>query len=739
MHFLQREVRDNETAGAVSRRALLRLVMQGSGALVLGAGAGVAVPSAATSITESGAATAKPGADLRFNAFLKITPDNKVTVVLKHLDMGQGVTTGLTALVAEELDASWDQVHFEFAPSDAKQYNNLFWGPAQGTGGSTSIANSWTQLRTAGAAARAMLVAAAAKKWQVPEARIQVSDGVVSAAHGNKNHRASFGELAADAAKMPVPEAPRLKSAQEFKLIGKRLPRKDSLDKTTGKAVYTQDMRLPGMLTAVVLYPPKLFAKLTAVDSAQAKAVPGVVAVVQIPRGAAVLAEGYWPAQKARALLQAKWDFSACETRSSATLFQDFAAAARADGTVAKSRGDAPAVLQAAQRRFDAEYHIQYLAHATMEPMNCVVYFTGSECDLWFGSQMPTSDQHETAAALGIPPEKVRVHTLYAGGSFGRRACPGDYVMDAVAIARQMPGRPVKMVWSREDDMRNGKFRPMAVHRVEAALDDRGRPSAWRHHAVAQPVLRGSPFEGFIQGPIEGTVVEGIEDTAYAIPNLLVRGTEMKAAVSTLWWRSVGHSGNAFVMETFIDRLAREAKADAVQFRRDLLAQEPRYLGVLNLAADKAGWGKSLAKNRGRGVAVHKAMGSWVAQVAEVTLGDDGSYKIDRVVCAIDCGLAVNPDVVAAQMEGSIGFALGQVLGEEITLKDGAVMQSNFTDYAVLRLADMPRVEVYIVPSAENPSGVGEPGVPPLAPAVANALTSATGKYFTRLPIGRKV
>lgn len=734
MYFLNHRANSGSSAPAefsgLSRRGFLKSVTAGGGLLI-----GCAtLPVIAGNPSKSPASIAT-GEALVFNAFVKITPDNLVTVVVKHLDMGQGVSTGLTTLVAEELDASWEQMRWESAPADATRYNNLFWGPSQGTGGSTAIANSWEQLRKAGAAARAMLVAAAAEQWKLPAKDITVNNGLVS--HGEK--RATFGELAAQAAQMPVPESPALKDPKTFRLIGNQVSRKDSHDKTNGSAIYTQDIQLPGMLTAVVLYPPKLFGKVAKVNATRAKGIPGVVAVVEIPRGVAVVAEGFWPAQQARKLLDVEWDLSGCETRSSEELFKTYSETARQAGHTVKSQGDTAAVLAKTAKVIEAEYQLPFLSHAAIEPMNCVVKVSKHACDLWYGCQMHTNDRKEVAAATGLPEESVSIHTVYAGGSFGRRASPGEYVMDAVAIAKQVPDRPVKMVWTREDDMRNGKFRPMSVHRLRGAVSPEGKLLAWDHHAVAQPILRGTPFEQFIQGPIDGTVVEGIQDMPYDIPNLSIRATEMKVGVSTLWWRSVGHSGHAFVVETFIDQLARAAGQDPVDFRRQMLAAHPRYLGALNLAAERANWGMPLAKGKGRGIAVHKAMGSWCAQVAEVSVAQDGNYSIDRFVCAIDCGIAVNPDVVKAQMEGSIGFALSAALGEAITLHEGRVVQGNFDTYQPMRIADMPKVEVYIVPSAEPPSGVGEPGVPPTPAALANALRDATGRNFHRMPFGRRV
>lgn len=730
MNFLKRQAiqaQQDSNSSAVSRRTFLQAVSAGRGLLL---GSGFLAGSASVAAAQSLAADAPV-----FNAFIKITPDSKVTMVVKHLDMGQGVSTGLTSLVAEELDASWEQMHWEFAPADASRYNNLFWGPTQGTGGSSSIANSWMQLREAGAAARAMLVAAAAAEWKVPAEEIRVSKGIVS--HGK--HSSSFGALVAKAALLPVPQKPAVKDPKDFQFIGKTIPRKDSPEKTNGQAIYTQDIQLPDMLTALVAYPPQLFGKVKKVDASKAKASPGVVSVVEFPRGVAVVAKNFWAAKKARALLNIEWDLSACETRSSEELFNACHALAEKTGHVLKNEGDSAGALTSAKNVIAAKYELPYITHAAIEPINCVVKVEKKQCELWFACQMPTIDQQEVAAATGVKAEQIKINTLYAGGSFGRRACPNDYVVDAANIAKQVPGRAIKMVWTREDEILNGRYRPMAVHHIRGAVSPDGKALAWQHHAVAQAILRGTPFEGFIRGAVDGTVAEGIEDMHYAIPNLQVQASEIPIKVSTLWWRSVGHSGNAFVVETFIDQLAKAAKKDPVIFRRELLANTPRALGVLNLVAEKSDWKKSLPKGVTRGIAVHKSFGTWVAQVAEVRVNADKSFKVERVICAVDCGVAVNPDVIRAQMEGGIGMGLSAALGEAITLKNGVVEQSNYHQYQLMRISAMPKVEVHIVPSAEMPSGVGEPGLPPIAGAVANALFAATGKPVTKLPLGNKV
>ena len=673
------------------------------------------------------------------NAFVRIGADNRVTVIAKHLEMGQGTYTGLATLVAEELDAAWEQVRVEGAPADAGRYRNLFWGPAQGTGGSTAIANSWEQMRKAGAAARAMLVAAAAARWQVPADEIVVRDGVLS--HAASGQQATFGDLASAAAEQPVPEDAALKDPSAFRLIGSRLPRKDSPEKTNGTAVFTQDLRLPGMLTAVVAHPPRFGATVKAFDEQAARAVPGVAGVVKIPNGVAVLGRDTWSAIRGREALGIDWEESAAFTRGSVEILGDYRTLAAGPGLVAREEGDAETAMAGAARTLGADFEFPYLAHAAMEPMDCVVQLSDGGCEIWNGEQMQTGDQAAVAAVLGIAPEQVRINMLYAGGSFGRRANPAaDYVLEAVAIAKGFAeaggGRvPVKMVWLREDDMRAGWYRPLYLHRIAAGLDAGGKPVAWQHRIVGQSIAAGSPFEpALVKDGVDQTSVEGASNVPYAVPNIRVDLHTTTLPVPVQWWRSVGSTHTAFVVETFIDELAVAAGEDPVAYRRALLKAHPRHLGVLELAAEKAGWGTPMSAGRGRGIAVHESFNSYVAEVAEVTVDRD-RFTVDRVVIAVDCGVAVNPDIVKAQMEGGMAYGLSAALMSEITLTEGRVDQSNFHDYEVLRIDQMPEVEVHIVQSAEPPTGVGEPATPVIAPAVANALAAATGKRLRRLPL----
>ncbi len=684
-------------------------------------------------------AAAGAGGEFAPNAFVRIAPDNTVTIIAKHIEFGQGSFTGLATILAEELDADWAQVRVEAAPADVSRYANTLFG-AQGTGGSTAIANSYRQLREAGAAARFMLVQAAAKEWGVTPEEITVAKGVLS--HAASGKRATFGELAARAAGIKPPAAGtlKLKDPARFTLIGTRLPRKDTPEKITGTAIYTFDVKLPGMLTALVARPPRFGAKVKSFDAKAAKAVKGVVDVIAIPTGVAVLAEGFWAAKLGRDALTVEWDETNAERRGTADILAEYRALLDTPGAVARKDGAADMALASAAKVIEAVYEYPYLAHAPMEPVNCVVQLGKDTCEIWSGCQFPSIDQNVAASVAGLRPEQVIIHTLYAGGSFGRRATPsGDFTFEAVSIAKAIGGRaPVRLLWTREDDIRGGLYRPLYVHRLRAGLDAAGNPIAWEHRIVGQSIIAGSPFEAaLVKNGIDGTSVEGASNLPYAIPNMLVDLKTTKVGVPVLWWRAVGSTHTAFSCETMIDELAEAAGKDPVEFRRALLAKHPRHLAVMNLAAEKAGWGTPLPEGRARGIAVHESFNSFVAQVAEVRLTDDGRVKVERVVCAVDCGLAINPDVIAAQMEGGIGYGLGAILNNAITLREGLVEQSNFHDYQPFRIGEMPGVEVHIVPSAADPTGVGEPGVPPIGPAVANAVYRLTGKRIRSLPFSQ--
>ena len=723
----------------LSRRAFIKGGLSAGGGLLLG----LHLPARAQML-DAGPGLA--GGDERAagsfepNAFVRIGADDSVTVISKHLEMGQGSYTGLATLVAEELDAAWSQIRVEGAPADAGRYNNLFWGQAQGTGGSTAIANSFQQMRQAGAAARAMLVSAAAERWGVPAAEIQVDAGVVSHPAG---HRARFGALAEAAADQPVPESPALKDPKDFRLIGNpTIRRTDAPPKTDGSALFTQDVMLPGMLVAMVAHPPRFGARVKSFDASKAEAMPGVVKVARIPSGVAVLARDTWTARSARDALVVDWDGSEAMTEGSEQILARYRELAATPGSVARTEGDAAAALASAASVIEAEFTAPFLAHAAMEPLDCVIepaQIGGKPgVRVYNGEQMQTLDQAMVAGVLGLEPAQVELRMLFAGGSFGRRANPAaDYLVEAAHCFLAAGGEtPVKLQWTREDDTRAGWYRPLYVHRIRAALGDDGKPRAWEQRIVGQSIAAGTPFESMlIKDGIDQTSVEGAANLPYTVPDLQVELHSPKLPVPIQWWRAVGSTHTAFAGECMIDELATAAGQDPVAYRLALLEDHPRHAAVLELAAEKAGWGEPLPEGHGRGVAVHESFGSVVAQVAEVSVRRGGRFKVERVVIAVDCGVAVNPDVIVAQMEGGMGFGLGAALASEIRIVDGAPVQSNFHDYQVLRLADMPRVEVHIVPSAEAPSGVGEPATPVIAPAVANALFAATGQRLRSLPL----
>jgi isoquinoline 1-oxidoreductase subunit beta len=681
-------------------------------------------------------ALADTSKDFAPNAFLRIAPDNSVTVIAKHLEMGQGTYTGLATIVAEELDADWAQIRVESAPADASKYANLAFGTIQGTGGSSAMANSWMQLRNAGATARAMLVAAAAAEWNVPPASLTIERGVVR--HPPSNRQATFGDLAAKAASQPVPDKATLKDPKDFKLIGQKLPRVDIPGKTNGTAQFTIDVTFPNMLVAVLQRPPLFGATVKSFDPTATKAVPGVVEVLQVPRGVAVVAKSFWAAKLGRDALKVEWDDSKAEKRSTTAIMAEYRRLAEQPGKPARKEGDAAAALKGAAKLITATYEFPYLAHAPMEPLDAVVKLDADSCEIWCGDQFQTVDQANAAATAGLKPEQVKIHTLLAGGSFGRRANMGsDYIVEAVSVAKALGanGTPVKLQWTREDDIRGGLYRPLYLHRLEAALDKNGQLVGWQHRIVGQSIIAGTAFAAvMVKDGIDGTSVEGAANLPYAVPNMSVELNTTETGVPVLWWRVVGSSHTAYATEAFIDEIASAAGKDPFAFRQAMLEHHPRHKAVLELAAKAAGWGNPLPKGKGRGIAVAEAFGTYVAQVAEVTVAPNGKVKVDRVVCAVDCGTPINPDVITAQMEGGIGFGLGAALYGAITLKDGQVEQTNFDAYQVLRIDEMPKVEVHIVPSPEAPTGVGEPGVAPVGPAVANAVFAVTGKRLRVLP-----
>jgi isoquinoline 1-oxidoreductase beta subunit len=666
------------------------------------------------------------------NAFVRIGTDDSITVIVNHSEMGQGPYTSIPMVVAEELEADWSKVRYEAAPVDPA-YNHSVYG-IQMTGGSTSTWSEWERLRKAGAAARLMLIAAAAQTWKVEPAACRAENSQVL--HPASGRKLSYGQLAEKAAGLKPPRDVPLKDPRDFKIIGKATRRLDTPEKTNGKAIFGLDVQLPGMLVALVARPPVFGGKVKSFRADKAKAIPGVRHVVQIERGVAVVADGFWAARRGREALEITWDDGPLAGLDSRKQGEEYAELARRPGAVARKAGDAAAALGKAARTFEASYDLPYLAHATMEPINCVADVRADRCEVWTGTQFQTVDRDAAARDAGLKPDQVTLHTTLLGGGFGRRAVPDShFVREAVQLSKAVKA-PVKVIWTREDDMRGGYYRPRAYHQVRAGLDAAGALVAWQQRIVCQSFIAGTPFEAaIIKDGVDETAVEGAKDIPYHIPNLLVDWHKAPGGVPTLWWRSVGHSHSAFVVETFLDELAHAAGKDPYEYRRALLAKQPRHKRVLELAAEKAGWGKPLPEGRGRGLAVHESFGSYVAHVAEVSISPQGKLRVHRVVCAIDCGPVVNPDTVRAQLESGVVFGLTAALYGEITFEKGRVKQRNFHDYPMLRMNEMPVVEAHIVPSTDRMGGVGEPGVPSIAPAVANALFTLTGKRIRRLPI----
>lgn len=664
-----------------------------------------------------------------FNPFVKIDSDNKITVIVKHFEMGQGTTTGLPTILAEELDADWESLIVEFAPADRKLYANLFWHGSQGTGGSSSIANSFMQYRKAGAAARDMLVRAAAAKWNVATSEIKTQKGVLSHASGKTS---TYGEMVGAAAKLKPNEDVALKKQEEFSLIGtKNLSRKDNTSKTDGSAIFAMDVKVPGMVYVVVARPPRFGGKVRSFDDSAARAVRGVVDIQQIPRGIAVYAKNTWAAMKGRKALVVEWDFSESENKSSEEMIAEYRKIMNEPGNNARDDGDVAAAMKVADQKLSLDFYFPFLAHAPMEPQNCVIrYEEGKGAEIWDGCQSPSMTQDAVAKILDLKIEDITINTVYAGGSFGRRAnFTADYAGEAAMAVKAIKGKyPVKLVWSREDDLKGGYYRPMHLEKVDVALDSNKKPSLWQHRVT------GIPFFPIPADKMDKSAVEGLKNLPYDIPNVKVDQHNIQSPISTLWWRSVGHTHTAFSKEVTIDILAEMAEMDPVEFRLNLLKKHPRQANVLKMVAEKAGWTTKLREGWSRGVAVHESFNSFVAQVVEISKDTTGAIKVERVVCVVDCGIVINPDIVRAQMEGGIGYALGTAMRNQISFENGEVVQDNFPDYELLRMSDMPEIEVHIVPSAENPTGVGEPGVPPLAPALGNAIYQATSVRVTSLP-----
>ena len=671
------------------------------------------------------------------NAFLRVAPDNSVTVLVKHSEFGQGTWTGLTTMVAEELDADWSQMRAENAPANVELYASSIFG-VQGTGGSTATPASWMPMRQAGAAARAMIVEAAARRWQVRTSDIAVTAGVVS--HAGSGRSASFGDLVQEATGSTPPSDPQLKTPDRFVLIGKGVPRIDAPEKSNGTAKYGIDVFLEGMLTVAVARQPRFGASLQSFDATAALAVAGVRRVEQIPSGVAVYAEDTWSAFQGRDALDVVWDHSKTETRSSDEMMRVWTQAARAGGAVAEKNGDVEAALTEAAEVLEAEYQFPFLAHAALEPLNGVISLAEDRAEFWMGSQWQTSDQNAAAEVLGLAPEQVAINTTLTGGSFGRRTTQDNhFAAELSQVARAAGAGSYKLIWSREDEMRGGYYRPLTVHYLQGGLDAQGEIVAWRNNVATQSLLAGSAFEQFVVDGIDGSSIEGSRDLPYALPNSQVTLSTMESPVPVLWWRAVGHTHTAYATETFLDELLERGGKDRVQGRLDLLRQDrTRDRGVLERVAEIANWrGPDLGNGLARGVALHKSFNSYVAMIADVS-DEGGQPRIHRVWVAVDCGIAINPAIVEAQISGGLGFGLSAALFEEIRLLDGGEIEtSNYDRYRILRNSEMPEVTVSIVESREDPTGIGEPGTPPIAPAVGNAWRTLTGRTPSRLPFLR--
>jgi isoquinoline 1-oxidoreductase beta subunit len=690
-----------------------------------------------SAVADDAPGATKPGVN-PFVGYIQIAPDDTVTIFSSQMDMGQGIYHGIATLVQEELDADWAKVSVVGALGNTELYGNLpFGGKIQMTGGSSGTASSWERYRRAGATARAMLIAAAAESWKVPGSEIKAENGIVSHASGKS---ATYGALAASAASGSVPANVALKEPSEWKYISNEaLPRYDSAPKSNGRQQYTIDLREPGMLTAVMIHPPLFGATLKSFDASKAKSMKGVVDVVTTPRGVAVIATGMWEAMKAREAVTVDWEDDQAEKRSSREIVAQYRAAADKGGEdVAANVGDVDAAFAKAAKLIEARYEFPYLAHAALEPINAAARMNADgTLEVWGGHQMPDVYQAVAAKVAGIAPDKVIMRVMKTGGGFGRRASvDSDIIVEAVATAKAMGWKaPVKVQWTREDDMRAGRYRPAFIHKMTAALDDSGNLIALRDTLVGQSIGKDSFMEkGLVKNGVDRLSVEGMANQPYAIPNLRVDLTTTTSPVSVLWWRAVGSTHTAYALETFIDEIAHAAGKDPVEFRLTMLKDKPRHAAVLRLAAEKAGWSTPEPAGRFRGIAVAESFHSYVAQVAEISVDKSGRPKVHRVVCAVDCGVAVNPDQVRAQMEGGIGFGLGAIVKSQITLDNGRIVQGNFDGYDVLRIDEMPSVEVHIVKSSAPPTGVGEPGVPPIGPAVANAMFKATGRRIRILP-----
>jgi len=710
----------SDSAATVSRRAFLKASAAAGGGLLLG----FALPFAHDEARAAAAGGFAP------NAFIRIGRDGRIVLVMPYVEMGQGTYTSIPMLIAEELEVELSQVKLEHAPPNEKLYVNPLLG-VQATGNSNAIRGSWKPLREAGATARTMLVTVAAKRWNVDPASCEARSGAVH--HRASRRRATYGELAADAARMPVPDKVLLKQPKDFKLIGTPARRLDTPAKINGTAIYGIDARPPGVKFATLAQSPVFGGRVKSVDDNAARSVKGVRQVVRLDDAVAVVADHMWAAKQGLAALKVEWDDGPHAKLSTAGVVRQLEDATLSPGAVAQSVGDAAIAMSSAATKIEATYEVPFLAHATMEPMNCTVHVRKADCEIWVGTQAIARVQAAAAKTAALQAERVIVHNHLIGGGFGRRL-EADGVIRAVQIAKQVEG-PVKVVWTREEDIQHDMYRPSFFDRISAGLDGDGKPVAWTNRFAGSSIIARWLPPGFANG-LDSDTTEGAIDLVYDLPNLHVEYVRIEPpGIPTAFWRSVGPSHNVFVTESFMDELAAASKKDPVDYRRALLDKSPRAKAVLELAAEKSGWGQSLPSRVGRGVAIQYVFASYMAHVAEVEVSKDGDVRVRRVVCAVDCGSVVNPDTVQAQVQSAIMFGITAALFGQITLKDGRVEQSNFHDYRALRMNEAPVVDVYIAKSGEPPGGMGEAGTSLIVPAVTNAVFAATGKRLRKLPI----
>jgi isoquinoline 1-oxidoreductase beta subunit len=678
-------------------------------------------------------AEAAPADRFEPNAFIRIGGDGQVVLTMPYVEMGQGTYTSIPMLIAEELEVDLKQVRLEHAPANEKLYANPLLG-VQATGNSNAIRGAWQPMREAGATARTMLVTAAANRWNVDPATCRAQSGEVI--HAPTGRKIRYGDLAADAARVPVPAKVALKRPEDFRLIGKPVKRLDTPAKVNGTAVYGIDVRPPGVKIATLAQSPVFGGRVKRVDEAAAKTVKGVRQIVRLDDAVAVVADHMGAAKKGLAALVIEWDDGPLAKLTTDDIASELVQATGKSGAVAQNIGDVDKAMAGAVTRVEAEYHVPFLAHAALEPMNCTVHVRSDSCEVWTGTQAIARCQAAAAKVTGLPLDKVVVHNHLIGGGFGRRL-ESDGVARAVQIARQVDG-PVKVVWTREEDVQHDMYRPYFFDRIAAGLDERGKPVAWNHRFAGSSII-ARYLPPFFNNGLDVDTTEGAINLPYALPNLHVEYVQVEPpGIPTAFWRSVGPSHNVFVNESFVDELAAAAKQDPVAYRRALLDQSPRAKAVLDLAAERAGWGKPLPASVGRGVALQFVFATYMAQVAEVEVAKDGAVRVRRVVCAVDCGTPINPDTVRAQIQGAIVFGITAALYGKITLKDGRVEQSNFHDYPILRISDAPAIEVYIVQSTEPPGGMGEAGTSLIVPAVTNAIFAATSKRLRKLPVDPK-